>query len=160
MPTLDSYGVASEVLTFALDCLNVAGRCDGLRTFVSPGLASYDCDQLTARIYTLRTDQQNQCITTYSVGVELQLVRCCIPVGTADSPPSMVDIDNAAKCVYDDMDTIYQCIICNKCDIAGNVSTISCDCLDVQNVEFDTAPSGTCIGARLKVLVQKSVDCC
>ncbi len=160
MSALDSYGVASEVLSFALDCLHANDRCNDLRTFVSPGLAAYDCDQLTARIYTLRTDQQNPCITIYSVGVELQLVRCCIPVGSADKPPGMLEIDKAAKCVYDDMDTIYQCIICNKCDIAGSVSTISCNCLDVQSVEFDTAPSGACFGARLKVLVQKSVDCC
>ncbi len=159
MAAQDSYDAASQVLTFALDCMQARGKCEGLIAYVSPGIASYECDQLTARVFSTRVDRKDQCNTYYSTGVELQLVRCCVPVGTEKAAPDPIEIDAAAKCIYQDLQSLFECLVCEDASIAGNTGSISCDGLEIQGIEYDTAPSGTCFGGRLKVFVHTIVCC-
>lgn len=159
MPVNTSYDAASQVLTFAMDCLQARGRCAGVRSFVSPGIAAYDCDQLTARIYTRQITSKTECLTTSKIGVELQLVRCCVPIGTEKTAPDPLEIDNAAKCIYDDLDSLFDCMVCEGDAIASNSGSISCNGLELMGIEYDTAPSGTCFGGRIKVLVEIATCC-
>lgn len=153
------YDAASQILAFALDCLQARGRCDGLISYISPGVAAYECDQLTARIFNEPIDYKNVCNTFYSIGVELQLVRCCVPVGDATKGPDPASVDAAAKCIYADLHSLFECLVCESSAIQQNIGTINCDGLDVQGVEFDNAPSGTCFGGRIKIMVKKIICC-
>jgi hypothetical protein len=154
-----SYEAASTVLMFALDCLQARGRCDGVRSFVSPGIAAYDCDQLTARILPRKILSKTQCLTVSQLGVELQLVRCCVPVGDADNPPDPLAVDAAARCIYDDLDSLFECMICEDAAISAGAGSISCDGLTLDGIEYDTAPSGTCYGGRIRVYLQVTTCC-
>lgn len=159
MSEFESYDAVSQVLMFALDCLQARGRCDGVTAYVSPGIAAYECDQLTGRVFDIRIDRKDQCNTYYSIGVEIQLVRCCVPVGSANASPNPLEIDAAAKCIYADLQSLFECLVCEDAAISQGIGTIDCQGLELQGVDYDTAPSGTCFGGRLKLYTRKIVCC-
>lgn len=159
MPENDHiYQIAREILTTAIDILQVASRPVPQRTFVTVGEIADDCDLLAVSWQAAyvglagQPDAQPEGLgfVQRAATFELRRIRCGASADERGTPPPTGEVEEDAEQLLTDLWVIYQGFVARK----GDRSFLSaCDGFALGNA-VSVGPQGGVVGWVLPMDVQ------
>lgn len=127
------WDAAQALLALAIECLD-ANCEDYARKYVTTSLPIADCSTLAVQIGKGRA-QSGSCVGRGQISAPLDvvLIRCCEPVPDLTrqagyTPPSPEAIEEANACVARDAWQVFECVICQACDVLGAIKGVGACC--------------------------------
>lgn len=157
---------ANALLALVQDCLG--DRCaDYPRTLVDTSSPVVDCATLSVSVGSVRA-HSGSCVgrSQLSGSLDVHIVRCCEPVGELSThsgytPPTPAEIEAAVACLVRDVWDVYNCIVCEGCEVMGSIEGVTACCDEATSppdIAWNT-PSGGCRGAVIRVPVVFTTCC-
>lgn len=150
------YDAANALLTEIRACMG--GESCPYQLFVSRGMPPADCNSIVARYDGGRRNdrESNDCDSVFEEEIVVTLTKCCVtPDIQTNWNPVLEDAE--AKCFYDDLALLRQCLICNGMT-ALEPYVDGCKPYVTATV-LDPMSEGGCFSGSI-VIRFRNVDCC